>query len=76
METASGFLRGLGHSFQAMLISLAGVCGLRILWIYTVFPMNPTLETLYLSYPISWLVTALAHYLYSRICKRKMMAEK
>ena len=76
METASGFLRGLGRSFQAMLISLAGVCGLRILWIYTVFPMNPTLETLYLSYPISWLVTAFAHYFYSRICKRQMMAEK
>jgi len=72
METASGFLRGMGRSFQAMLISLAGVCGLRILWLYTVFPMNPTLETLYISYPVSWAVTALAHYLYSRVLKREM----
>ena len=71
METASGFLRGLGRSFQAMLISLAGVCGLRILWIYTVFAMNPTLETLYVSYPVSWLVTFAGHFLYSRIVMRR-----
>ena len=39
-----------------------GACVLRIIWVYTVFAANPTLETLYLSYPVSWFVTPLAHF--------------
>ena len=49
------------YSVLPMIVSLLGACGLRILWIYTVFTKIPTLECLYASYPISWTVTTIAH---------------
>ncbi len=58
MEIFVGGLRGLGSSFIPMLVSIFGVCGIRIVWIYTVFAHFHTLQTLYISYPISWCVTA------------------
>lgn len=60
MDITTGALRGLGASLTPMLISILGVCGLRILWIYTVFqlPAFHTPESLYFSYTISWLVTS------------------
>ena len=57
MEVACGMLRGIGQSFASMVISLTGTCAMRVLWIYTVFALNPTMETLYLSYPVTWLIT-------------------
>ena len=61
MDVSSGVLRGLGSSFVPMLISVLGVCGFRIGWIYTVFqiPQYHTPQSLYLSYPISWTLTFL-----------------
>ena len=61
MEVVCGSIRGLGYSVTPTIVSLTGACGLRILWIYTVFAMNRTLFSLYLSYPISWLLTIAAH---------------
>ncbi len=61
MDTCVGSIRGLGYSVLPMIVSLLGACGLRILWIYTVFTKIPTLECLYASYPISWTVTTIAH---------------
>lgn len=61
MDVMSGCLRGLGHSVLAMLVSMLGACGLRILWIYTVFALWPRLEILFISYPVTWTVTFLAH---------------
>lgn len=52
-------LRGLGYSLTPTIISVLGICGLRLVWIFTIFEFNHTLEILYLSYPISWFVTAL-----------------
>lgn len=60
MDTIVGSTRGMGRSFVPMVISLVGACGLRILWIYTIFAADKKLEILYISYPISWLITALA----------------
>lgn len=54
MDVMCGILRGMGKSTQPMIITILSVCGVRILWIYTVFEKYKTLETLYLSYPISW----------------------
>lgn len=51
-------LRGLGKSFVPMLVSIAGICGLRILWIYTIFAKIQTLDILYVSYPVSWIITS------------------
>lgn len=59
MDVSTGGLRGLGASTVPMVISVLGVCGIRILWIYTIFqlPQFHTQECLYLSYIISWLIT-------------------
>lgn len=61
MDVSTGALRGLGASFVPMLISILGVCGLRIAWIYTIFqqPAFHTPPCLYLSYAVSWTVTFL-----------------
>ena len=56
-EVLSGALRGTGRSFLPMCVTLLGVGGLRILWVYTAFPLLPQLGTLYWSYPLSWAAT-------------------
>ncbi len=62
MDVSGGGLRGMGISLAPMIISVLGVCGIRIGWIYTVFqiPEYHTLEYLYLSYTISWGITFVA----------------
>ena len=59
MDVSSGSLRGLGSSFIPMVISVLGICGIRIAWIYTIFqiPRFHTIDVLFASYPISWAVT-------------------
>lgn len=59
MDVSSGSLRGLGSSFVPMVISVLGICGIRIAWIYTVFqiPRFHTIDVLFASYPISWVIT-------------------
>lgn len=61
MEVMVGGQRGMGMSILPMVNSLLGSCALRIVWIFTVFAANPTLPMLYISYPISWTVTTIAH---------------
>jgi putative MATE family efflux protein len=61
MEIGCGGMRGLGWSWVPTTVSLLGACGIRILWIFTVFRQIGTLSSLYVSYPISWGVTFLAH---------------
>lgn len=62
MDVSGGGLRGMGISLAPMIISVLGVCGMRIGWIYTIFqiPEYHTLEYLYLSYTISWGITFVA----------------
>ena len=62
-KVACGVLRGVGMSITPMIVAIIGACGLRILWIMTIFsmPAYHSLFTLFLSYPISWTVTALVH---------------
>ena len=59
MDVSTGALRGLGASVVPMVISVLGVCGLRIFWIYTVFQVYHTPECLFFSYTVSWIVTFL-----------------
>ncbi|MBQ8525233.1 MAG: MATE family efflux transporter [Clostridia bacterium] len=58
---ATAAMRGLGKSILPMIVSIAGICGFRIIWILTLFPHYPSLETLYISYPITWVLTALVN---------------
>lgn len=74
MEILVGALRGIGHSVTPMIVSIVGVCGVRILWIYTLFAAERNLIMLYLSYPVSWLFTLLAHLVCYLIVRRKEFA--
>lgn len=74
MDTLVGGIRGLGFSVVPMIMSLVGACGLRILWIMTVFQWNRTLTTLYISYPVTWSVTIAAHAI-SYIVIRRIIAK-
>lgn len=60
IDITSGSMRGLGYSAVPALISVAGVCGLRLVWVYTVFAAHHDFITLMAAYPVSWIVTAAA----------------
>ena len=66
MELLPGAIRGAGKSLVPMLISVFGVCGLRLLWLFTVVPLHHTIQTVTLSYPITWSVTSVAIFCYYR----------
>jgi len=71
MEVTSGALRGMGRSFTSMVISVVGVCGIRIGWILTVFAVYHTPQMLLVSYPISWIVTfAVQLFVFLKVFKR------
>lgn len=65
MDVTVGMLRGIGYSILPMLVTLMGACGFRLVWLATVFqiPQYHTTATIYFSYPISWTLTFLAHFL-------------
>lgn len=58
-EVLSGYLRGFGISVPPAILTMVGVCGIRLSWIYLVFPKNPTFSTIMLAFPLSLAVTAL-----------------
>lgn len=57
MDLIPGALRGMGRSAVPMLLSVIGTVGTRIIWIYLIFPAHRSLAVLFISYPVSWLVT-------------------
>ncbi len=75
MDVMVGQMRGMGYSIVPMIVSLVGVCGIRIVWIFTVFKASNSLLTLYMSYPVSWVVTLAVHfstflYVYHKVKQR------
>ena len=72
MDCMVGSLRGLGYSIIPMFVSLTGACGFRVLWVFTVFAAYRSLDVLYLSYPVSWAITAAAHMITFRKIRRKI----
>ena len=76
MEVGSGIMRGLGRSLTSTIVSLVGSCLLRIVWICTVFAAYPTLEVVYISYPITWGLTALIHFICCNFVRRKLLREE
>lgn len=63
MNVIAGAIRGLGYSITPMIISLLGACIFRLVWLATIFQIDRfhTIYTVYLSYPISWILTIIAH---------------
>jgi len=74
MDVLVGALRGIGYSVLPMVVSLLGACGLRLLWIATVFqiPQFHKIEVVYLSYAITWIITAGVHFLCYVIVRKKV----
>lgn len=72
MEVGCGALRGFGRSVTSTVISLLGACAFRVVWIYTVFDAIPTLQCLYISYPISWIITAVMQYTFCFVTLKKL----
>ena len=74
MDVMVGSLRGMGYSVTPMIVSLLGACGLRLVWLGTVFQLEQfhTPDTVYLSYPVSWVITVAAHVICWFICRSKL----
>lgn len=76
MDVMVGSLRGMGYSLMPMIVSLLGACGLRVLWIFTIFQWKNTLFSLYLSYPVTWTITFLAHFICWYFIAKKKLGKK
>ncbi|MBQ1208199.1 MAG: MATE family efflux transporter, partial [Lachnospiraceae bacterium] len=74
METVVGAMRGMGFSVLPMIVSLVGICGLRLIYIATFFRMEQfhNIQSLYWTYPISWAVTFAAHLTFYFLVRRGM----
>ena len=75
MDVFVGSLRGMGYSVMPMLVSLTGACGLRVVWIYTIFRWHHSLPVLFISYPVTWIITGGTHFLCWLWVRKKMRRE-
>jgi len=72
MDVMVGSIRGMGSSIMPMIVSLTGACAFRVVWIFTVFKAFHTPFSLYVSYPISWILTTSVHLICYFIVRRHM----
>lgn len=75
MEAGLGVLRGLGHSVLPMIISMIGTCGLRVVWVFTVFAAVGTPQSLFLCYPLTWGLVGLTFTICVLIIRPKAYAQ-
>ncbi len=75
IEILSGALRGIGNVIIPIILTCMGVCVLRIVWLLTIVPQNNNVETIILSFPISWTITAILFIIYYIIKQRKFPLE-
>ena len=61
MEVLCGVLRGMGKSIHSMVISLITCCFFRVVWVNTVFLLAPNMRTIYIVYPITWVLAIIAY---------------
>lgn len=71
MDTMTGHVRGIGHSLIPMFITLIGVCVFRVFWIFCIFAKWPTLDVLYISYPVSWILSMSGTFIYYQLVVKK-----
>lgn len=74
IEILTGSLRGIGDVIIPMIITLCGVCLLRVLWIIGALKIQPTISAIIFSYPITWIITSILFicYYFYRIKKMKI----
>ena len=71
IEIYSCALRGMGDVVIPMIMTMAGVCGFRVLWAIFVVPLSPSMELISWSYPLSWALTSICFIVYYRKKMRK-----
>jgi len=71
-QCATGCLRGLGESTIPTLINVIGICAPRLIWVYFIFPLNPTPAMLYICYPVSYFISGAVQLLYYFHCRKKI----
>lgn len=76
MDITVGLLRGMGHSILPMIISVVCVCGLRVLWIATVFQIFRTQTSLYMAYPVTWVITIALNAICIAVCYKKLLKKE
>lgn len=76
MDVLCATLRSLNRSVTSMVLSLTFTCGLRIVWINTVFAYFGTGTSLFISYPVSWLVSCLVHLIFIIITTKKLLKQQ
>lgn len=64
VEVLSGAIRGCGQTLIPTFFTVFGICALRVLWIAIVFPLYPSIQTIMIAYPISWIVTSVMFWIY------------
>ncbi|MBP3708861.1 MAG: MATE family efflux transporter [Treponema sp.] len=64
IEVLSGTIRGAGDTFKPMIITMLGICALRVVWLFTAVPLHNTLATVMACYPLTWIVTSVAFFIY------------
>lgn len=76
MDVLVGSIRGLGYGIMPMIVSLTGACLFRVIWIFTVFQIYHTQFSLYVSYPISWILTFSIHLICYLVVRKKCFANE
>ena len=75
MDCLACSVRGLGASVLPMVVSIVGVCLLRIVWVMTIFQWERTQLCLYISYPVSWALTMAAHLICFLVLRKKVRSQ-
>lgn len=66
-------VRGMGYSSLPTLLMIIGICGIRMAWLYTVFPIYNTLDAIYMCFPVSWIITSIIQGVLWVYCHRQLM---
>lgn len=72
MDLFPGALRGMGHSAVPMILSVIGTVGMRVFWIYLIFPAHRSLSILFISYPASWIFTIIMQVICFFLVRKKV----
>ncbi len=73
MDCFACMMRGMGKSLVPMIVTILGACGIRVFWVYFILPLNPTFSMLFYSYPISWIVTSLTHFIFYTFTRKRLI---
>ena len=76
MDATANITRGMGKSLVPMIITLVFVCVFRVIWIYTIFETFKTATSVYLSYPITWILAIIGQLIYFAIVYRSLIKQK